>query len=105
MNVALIQPVQLKREYDRIVPSLKAMLEKERERKNKFAEANQGLGVSQAFHFGEVSNYECVFSTHSAFRFNDPVFTRRSKITALEDQILALASRLDLTLGRPSAKP
>jgi nucleoporin NUP82 len=58
--------VQLKREYDRALPSLKAMLEKERERKRKFSEANQGLGVSQAFHFGEVSNYEYVLSTHNA---------------------------------------
>jgi hypothetical protein len=39
-------------------------MEKEKEWKKKAAETNQGLGVSQAFHLGEVSSYECVFDSH-----------------------------------------
>lgn len=42
------------------MPSLKALLEKERHRKDKLAESTQGLGFSQVFEFGERSNLEYV---------------------------------------------
>jgi nucleoporin NUP82 len=40
------------------MPSLKALLEREKQRKDKLAESTQGLGFSQAFEFGERSNLE-----------------------------------------------
>jgi hypothetical protein len=43
------------------MPSLIDMMEKEKEQRKKLGDANQGLGLSQAFHLGEISNYECVF--------------------------------------------
>jgi nucleoporin NUP82 len=52
--------MQLQREYARLLPGLKDLLEKDRARKKKIADTNQGLGVSQAFHLGEISNYEYV---------------------------------------------
>jgi hypothetical protein len=42
------------------MPNLKALLEKEKQRKNKLTESTQSLGFSQAFEFGERSNLECV---------------------------------------------
>lgn len=44
------------------MPDLKETVEKEKEWRNKFADANQNLGVSQAFRLGEISNIECVYS-------------------------------------------
>jgi nucleoporin NUP82 len=40
------------------MPSLKALLEREKQRKDKLAESTQGLGFSQAFEYGERSNLE-----------------------------------------------
>jgi hypothetical protein len=37
---------------------LKDSLEREKEWKKKVVDAHKGLGASQAFHLGEVSNYE-----------------------------------------------
>lgn len=52
---------QLEREYARLMPSLKALLEKERRRHNQAMTENPGLGFSQAFEFGERSNHEFVY--------------------------------------------
>ncbi|ESK97559.1 hypothetical protein Moror_17559 [Moniliophthora roreri MCA 2997] len=73
----------LQREYARLTPNLKHVLEKERERRKKLAEVNKGLEFSQAFEFGERSNHE------------------RARITEVEQQVLDLAAKLDVTLGRP----
>jgi len=73
----------LEREYERLVPSLKELLRKETERNKKLAENNQGLGVSQAFELGERSNKE------------------RERISAIEKDVLKLAFKLELSLGRP----
>jgi len=73
----------LEREYARILPSLKEMLEKETERQKKLAEGNKGLGLSQMFKLGEQSSFE------------------RAKISTMENQVALLASKLDITLGRP----
>lgn len=55
------------------MPSLKTLLEKEKQRKNKLAESTQSLGFSQAFEFGERSNLEyvvpCPSSSFSRFKF------------------------------------
>ncbi|KAI6034264.1 hypothetical protein BKA83DRAFT_4187528 [Pisolithus microcarpus] len=70
----------LKREYERNLSSLKNMAEKESQRKK------QGLGISQAFELGERSHLE------------------RSKISELEKIIVQMASKLDLSVGRPPAE-
>lgn len=48
----------MEREYARLMPNLKTLMEKESRWRNKAAEENKGLGISQAFAFGERSNYE-----------------------------------------------
>lgn len=73
----------LEREYARVMPSLKALLEKERHRKDKLAESTQGLGFSQVFEFGERSNLE------------------QTRITELEKEITQLATKLEISLSRP----
>lgn len=71
----------LKREYDRMLPSLNDMAAKEAERKKHLCES--GLGLSQAFQFGERTNQE------------------RTKIAELEETIIKMASKLELSLARP----
>ena len=44
---------QLKREYDRLLPHLKVLSERELEHAKSMQEKNLGLGVSQAFEFGQ----------------------------------------------------
>ncbi|KAJ3808781.1 hypothetical protein F5876DRAFT_45305 [Lentinula aff. lateritia] len=73
----------LEREYARLMPSLKALLEKERRRHNQAMTENPGLGFSQAFEFGERSNHE------------------RARLTELEQDVIKLAAKLDVTLGKP----
>ncbi|CCM04850.1 uncharacterized protein FIBRA_07043 [Fibroporia radiculosa] len=73
----------LRREVDRLLPQLKELKGKERERKRRLAEDREALGVSQAFELGKRSNAE------------------RVRINSIEDEILNLAARLDVTLGRP----
>ncbi|KAG5643781.1 hypothetical protein DXG03_009660 [Asterophora parasitica] len=73
----------LEREYARLKPALKELSEKEKRRKEKLTESTQGLGFSQAFEFGERSNHE------------------RLRISEVEKQILDLAAKVDVTLGRP----
>ena len=59
---------QLKREHDRLLPHLKALSEKEQAQAKIMQEKNQGLGLSQAFEFGQQFNKEWVlFSFHSSF--------------------------------------
>ncbi|KAG9317592.1 hypothetical protein JVU11DRAFT_1800 [Chiua virens] len=48
----------LKREYDRIMPSLSDIVTKEEERKKQVSDNSQSLGVSQAFELGERSSIE-----------------------------------------------
>ncbi|OJA16379.1 hypothetical protein AZE42_09872 [Rhizopogon vesiculosus] len=71
----------LKREYDRMLPDLKGIAAKEAERKKYLNES--GLGLSQAFQFGERSNQE------------------RTKIVELEEEIMIMASKLEIPLTRP----
>ncbi|KAJ6516069.1 hypothetical protein C8R45DRAFT_855821 [Mycena sanguinolenta] len=68
----------LEREYERLMPSLKALVEKEKAR-NKAA---PNLGVSQAFEFGARSNIE------------------QARISKVEEELVQLAASLDLTLSR-----
>lgn len=49
---------QLKREHDRLLPHLKALSEKEQAQAKIMQEKNQGLGLSQAFEFGQQFNKE-----------------------------------------------
>ncbi|KAL0949645.1 hypothetical protein HGRIS_009689 [Hohenbuehelia grisea] len=74
---------QLEKEYARLMPSLKALAEKEKALKNKDVGSNYGLGLSQAFELGERSSAE------------------RAKIAKLEEHIQDLASRLDIPLEQP----
>lgn len=52
--------VQLKREYERIMPSLKDVIAKEEQRRKLGADDSRSLGVSQAFELGERSTTEYV---------------------------------------------
>ena len=49
---------QLKREYERIMPSLQDVVAKEEQRKKRDSDNSRSLGVSQAFELGERSNNE-----------------------------------------------
>ncbi|PSR71800.1 hypothetical protein PHLCEN_2v12301 [Hermanssonia centrifuga] len=73
----------LRREFDRLLPSLKELQAKEERIKKRTAEGTTGLGFSQAFEYGERSNAE------------------RVKIGRLENDLTKLATRLDVTLGKP----
>jgi nucleoporin NUP82 len=73
----------LKREYDRLLPHLKVLSEKELASAKSMQEKNLGLGVSQAFEFGQQFNKE------------------RTKLEKLQTDVLELASKLDLSLSRP----
>ncbi|KDQ64728.1 hypothetical protein JAAARDRAFT_64568 [Jaapia argillacea MUCL 33604] len=73
----------LQREYNRLLPALDDMRKKEEARRQKLSENQQGLGFSQAFELGERSNEE------------------RARIQDIQSEVLRLASKLDVTLGRP----
>lgn len=51
--------LQLEREYARIMPALKALVEKEKVRQQK-DDRNRNLGFSQAFEYGKRSSEEYV---------------------------------------------
>ncbi|KAJ8086450.1 hypothetical protein PM082_005273 [Marasmius tenuissimus] len=72
----------LQREYARLTPNLKVIIEKDRERRSKMAETNKNLGFSQAFELGQRSSHE------------------RERISDLEQQVLDLAAKFDVALGR-----
>ncbi|OBZ76188.1 Nucleoporin nup82 [Grifola frondosa] len=73
----------LRRDVDRLLPSLRDMNEKERIRQKRLSENNMVLGLSQAFELGKRSNRE------------------HARISSMEDEILRLANQLDITLARP----
>jgi len=50
----------LEREYSRLLPSLKALVEKEKAKHDNSANLNRTLGFSQAFEYGKRSNEEYV---------------------------------------------
>ncbi|KAF9247172.1 hypothetical protein BU15DRAFT_84718 [Melanogaster broomeanus] len=76
----------LKREYERIMPSLEGAVAKEERRRKLLSDSSQALGVSQAFELGERSNIE------------------KTKIAELEQDILQMASRMEISLGRPPSQ-
>jgi hypothetical protein len=53
---------KLKREYDRLLPHLKVLSERELAQAKSMQENNLGLGVSQAFEFGQQFSKEYVSS-------------------------------------------
>ena len=55
-----IMTPQLRREYDRLLPHLKVLSERELALAKSMQEKNLGLGVSQAFEFGQQFNKEYV---------------------------------------------
>ncbi|KAI0265178.1 hypothetical protein BC834DRAFT_880424 [Gloeopeniophorella convolvens] len=73
----------LKREYGRLMPHLKALSERELAQAKSLQEKNQGLGVSQAFQFGQQFNKE------------------RTKLQKLQTDLLTLASKLEMPLSKP----
>jgi len=72
----------LEREYERLMPALEALIEKEKNRRK----AAPNLGVSQAFEFGARSHIE------------------KARISKMEDELARLADRLDLSLHRPPSE-
>ncbi|KAH0840061.1 hypothetical protein J3R83DRAFT_1028 [Lanmaoa asiatica] len=76
----------LKREYERIMPSLKDVVAKEEQRRKRDSNNSQSLGISQAFGLGERSNIE------------------KTKIAELEKEIVKMASQMQLSLGRPPSE-
>ncbi|KIK96958.1 hypothetical protein PAXRUDRAFT_137283 [Paxillus rubicundulus Ve08.2h10] len=78
--------VLLKREYERIIPSLKDVVAKEEQRRKWLLDNSRSLGVSQAFELGERSNIE------------------KTKIAELEKEIVQMASEMEISLGRPPSQ-
>ncbi|PBL02649.1 hypothetical protein ARMGADRAFT_1050264 [Armillaria gallica] len=73
----------IQREYARVLPDLKFLLQKEQAWNAKHAQTNQTLGFSQAFEFGKKSSFE------------------QTRISQLEHDVIQLATRLDITLSKP----
>lgn len=74
----------LSRDIERLLPSLKELQHKEEKlRKVMLADGVSGLGVSQAFELGERAS------------------TERAKINDIEKEVLKLAAKLDVTVGKP----
>jgi nucleoporin NUP82 len=98
---------QLKREYDRLLPHLKVLSEKELAHAKSMQEKNLGLGVSQAFEFGQQFNKEYVpvpLFTWVRTRTDCGTPTpRRTKLEKLQTDIFELASRLHMSLSQPPA--
>ncbi|RDX53954.1 hypothetical protein OH76DRAFT_1399124 [Lentinus brumalis] len=76
----------LRREVDRLLPHLQEMKEKETARQKSLVESREALGLSQAFELGKRSTEE------------------RARISDMEAEILRLAHRLDVDLGRPPSQ-
>ncbi|KAJ7699929.1 hypothetical protein B0H17DRAFT_1157979 [Mycena rosella] len=72
----------LEREYERLMPTLKALVEKESAR----SKAAPNLGVSQAFEFGARSNIE------------------QARISKVEEELVRLAAKLEVPLTRPPSE-
>ncbi|KAJ7086738.1 hypothetical protein C8R44DRAFT_862052 [Mycena epipterygia] len=72
----------LEREYERLMPNLKALVEKEKAR----SKAAPNLGVSQAFEFGARSNIE------------------QARISKVEEELVRLAAKLEIPLSRPPSE-
>lgn len=94
---------QLKREYDRLLPHLKVLSERELAQAKSMQEKNLGLGVSQAFEFGQQFNKEYVpisliTRVHTRTDCGTP---RRTKLEKLQTDVLELASRLHLSVSQP----
>ncbi|TFK29279.1 hypothetical protein FA15DRAFT_632177 [Coprinopsis marcescibilis] len=74
----------LERDYTRLLPSLKTLMEKEQQRNEKTKELNSSLGFTQAFEYGKRSNED------------------GKRITKLEGELNRLANKLDVHLPRPA---
>ncbi|KAJ3528760.1 hypothetical protein NM688_g7950 [Phlebia brevispora] len=73
----------LRREVDRLIPNLKELRAQEERLRKAMPGRTSELGVSQAFEFGQRSNAD------------------RTRIEKIRNDIQKLATRLDVTLGRP----
>ncbi|KAG7449333.1 uncharacterized protein BT62DRAFT_945513 [Guyanagaster necrorhizus] len=73
----------MQREYDRVLPDLKSLLEKEQSWKAKHTQNCQTLGISQAFEFGKRSTFE------------------QTRISQLENDVSQLATTLDIAFSKP----
>ncbi|KAI0774406.1 hypothetical protein C8Q74DRAFT_832825 [Fomes fomentarius] len=73
-------------EVDRLLPHLREMKEKETARRKSLVESREALGLSQAFELGKRSTEE------------------RTRISEMEAEILRLAHRLDVSIGRPPSQ-
>lgn len=84
---------------------LKELSKREAERRKRSDDTQQELGLSQAFELGERSNIECVFLIYAramlTYGFQS---VRREKISNIERDILKLASKLEISVGRPPSQ-
>lgn len=85
-----------------MLPALQKLGEKEKQQGKKRAEISRSLGFSQAFEYGEHSNLEYVSrdidpgpSCLTVFLFS------RTRIAALQNQVIKLASRVDTPISQP----
>ncbi|KAH9943317.1 uncharacterized protein BXZ73DRAFT_40479 [Epithele typhae] len=76
----------LKREVDRLLPHLQEMKDKETARRKSVVESRESIGLSQAFELGKRSMDE------------------RSRIDYIESQVMRMAHKLDVSLGRPPSQ-
>jgi len=65
---------------------LKDVVAKEEQRRKWLLDNSRSLGVSQAFELGERSNIE------------------KTKIAELENEIVQMASKMEISLGRPPSQ-
>lgn len=88
-----------------MLPSLNDFSKREAECKKKHADNQESLGFSQAFELGEKSNQEYVaYLLGGVSRLTDVFCIRRERISAIEREILKLASKLEISVGRPPSQ-
>lgn len=70
------------------------------------AEVSQNMGISQAFEYGEQSNLEYVsHDIRPCSSFLTLLLFSRTRIAALQKQVIKLASRVDTPITRPPNSP
>lgn len=97
--------LQLEKEHARLLPALQKLEEKERRQGKKMVQVNQNMGFSQAFEYGEQSNLEYVSRNTRFLDLLTLLLSSRTRIAALQKQVIKLASRVDTPIAQPPSSP